>query len=614
MSRPTSWGTRWPRSSIRVSPVGLRRRPDHGRVAQFQSGYPGAKTSDIVQPSLVEAEELNFGAGVPWRIPRVEVDLEHVRPDIERIVEAIQRAAVSLPTPRPPWLDALADVYNMAHLGQAHDSAIVIGMVDDPDQQQQRVEWYRPERDGNLAFFGSSGSGKTTALRSLATAASITPEAGDVHIYGVDFGGGGLKLLAPLPNVGGIIDGSDDERVGRLFGWLRTTVEDRQARYSHVRAATLAEFRRMASRPGEPRILVLIDGVGTFKSEYDKTSDRSAIFAQFQQLLNDGGRVGVHFVVSAERPAAVPMSLATSFQRKFVLRQTDEDGYRYFGLPRDVLTPDSAPGRAMEVGRALELQVAILGDSPNVALQGRALENLAARRRVPHSSRPHLIQALPDHVPAGDMPASVAGRPVVGLSDETFQALPLEPATSVLVWGGSGTGRTNAMRWLATSVSRWNPEIPLVHLTSVPSALAESGLWGQSATGPVAVAELLGRINPMFGRPTPDGQPVGAVFVEGLDGFVRSSASEALLTLVRACRENGHLVVVECESGTWQNSWELSSELRAGRTGLMLQPEWSDLDILRASAPRFKKSEQPPGRGFWIQGGKATKVQVPLVE
>src|SRR5690606_15252254 len=108
--------------------------------------------------------------------------------------------------PRRPWLDELADTYELKALTKNSGDKIAIGMLDDPANQQQRPCYFNPDTDGNLVFFGASGAGKTTALRTLAISATLTRDVAPVHIYGIDGGNGGLGLLAPLPNVGEIID------------------------------------------------------------------------------------------------------------------------------------------------------------------------------------------------------------------------------------------------------------------------------------------------------------------------------------------------------------------------------------------------------------------------
>jgi S-DNA-T family DNA segregation ATPase FtsK/SpoIIIE len=44
---------------------------------------------------------------------------------------------------------------------------------------------------------------------------------------------------------------------------------------------------------------------------------------------------------------------------------------------------------------------------------------------------------------------------------------------------------------------------------------------------------------------------------------------------------------------------------------MLLWPEATDGEMLKTPLPRFKKAEMPPGRGFFVQGGKTWRVQLP---
>lgn len=588
-----------------------------GRVTQFQSGYPGAKTPEMALAAPVDISELNFGGGVPWRVPERKTNLDDLQTDIERLVASMSRAAVSagIPKPRKPWLDGLATTYDLSKLNQRRDSELTLGVIDDPEHQDQRVEYFRPDEEGNIAYYGAGGAGKTTALRSLALAASITPRSGGVHVYAIDVAGGGLSLLEPLPNVGAIIDGGDEERVSRLFRWLRTLADQRAARYSAAKAPTITEYRRLSGEPGEPRILVLIDGMGAFKAEYEGSSDRMATFALFQQLLVDGRGLGIHFAVTADRPAAIPTSLGTAFQRKVVLRQTDDDGYRYLDLPRDVLVPTSPPGRAMQVGRPQELQLAILGDNINVAAQSRMVEQLAEFLVGLPGPRPVPVRSLATEIPAGTMPAEVSGRPVLGVADDTLEPIGFNPSGAVMIWGPMQSGRTNAVRWFAQSLRAWKHDLPIVHLSARRSPLSDLDVWDMSATGVDACEKLLERIKGIVSEENRQGTPVLAVVVESYPDFLQSRIEGLLQDVVKACRANEHLIVAEGESNTWNSSWPLLMEIRNARTGLLLQPDYMDGDsLLRTALPRFKKGDPVPGRGYWIHAGKSVKVQIPLAD
>src|SRR6185369_15455915 len=102
---------------------------------------------------------------------------------------------------------------------------------------------------------GTGGSGKSVLLRTLAIAAGFTVRSGPCHVYGLDFGTRGLSMLSDLPHVGSIITGTDTDRTIRLINWLTRLVAERGERYSQAGAGTITDYRTLASRPDEPRIL-----------------------------------------------------------------------------------------------------------------------------------------------------------------------------------------------------------------------------------------------------------------------------------------------------------------------------------------------------------------------
>src|SRR5690606_26294103 len=302
-----------------------------GRLTSFQTGYAGGWTSETASKPSIDIAELTFGVEKRWEAPKPEVAEEKADlgpNDTARLVASLSAAATAahIPAPRKPWLDELASVYDLSMLRQRTDEELVIGVVDDAQKQSQYPVYFRPDVDGHLAVYGTGGSGKSVALRSIAVAAAITPRGGPVQVYALDFASGGLRMLETLPHVGAVIAGDDSERVARLLGRLRGMIDERVLRYGAVRASTVVEYRELASKPQEPRILLMIDGMATFRQEYEFSAS-SALFNQFLQILSDGRQVGIHVVVSADRPGSISPSVSASFQRKVTLRLTDENDY-----------------------------------------------------------------------------------------------------------------------------------------------------------------------------------------------------------------------------------------------------------------------------------------------
>jgi len=591
-------------------------RTGPGRIMQFQSAFPGARTPPVPPAPPIEVVELDFGVGRQWKMPERKAAGDAVPKDISRVVTTIGQASGlgGIPTPRKPWLDALAQTYDLLGLDQRRDTRIVLGVVDDPDNQEQVPEFFEPDREGNILFVGTGGSGKSTALRTLACAAAITPREGLTHVYGLDFAGGGLTSLEALPNVGSIVPGDDEDSVGRLLRYLVGIIEERALRYSALRAESLVKYRELADRSQEARILLLLDGFGNFRTTYEGSVSLLAQYNLFQRILIDGRTVGVHVAMTADRPSVVPTSVAASFQRTMVLRQSAEDAYAAMGVPKDILTPTSPPGRAMQVGRPLEMQLAILGTDLSTAGQARMVERLVGQIAEHHPTRPRQIQKLSAVVPAAEVPAQVAGRPVLGKEDATLAWMGFDPTGIILLSGPGQSGRTMAIRWLAESMRRALPDVPRIHFSASRTPLSGLDLWTISRSDVDSVAERLGTVMQYAMQPQQDGALI-SIFVEGLPDFVGSVVEEEMTALVRLCRRNGHLLVAEGESAAWGSPWPLVMEIRNARTGLLLQPEQADGDnLLRTPLPRARRSDFPPGRGFWVKADKAAKVQLPLIE
>ena len=587
-----------------------------GRVAVFQSAYPGARTTEEVQAVSVAVEEMGFGVARQWQVPESPRPGVDVAQDIDRVVDTLCAAAdlAAIQVPRRPWLPELAQTYNIRNLRQRSDSELVLGVIDQPDRQAQEAEYFYPDREGNIAYYGASGSGKTTALRSLAIAAAITPRGGPVDIYGLDFAGGGLEMLRPMPHVGDIVPGDDEERVTRLMDMLAGVVEERAARYSAAHASDLGAYRRISGKADEPRVLLLVDGIGVFSSDYQTVTARMSTWQRFQQILLDGRAVGVHVAVTADRQAAVPSSVASNFQRRVVLRQADEDAYLMFGLPKDVLSPSSTPGRAMQAGRPELLQLAILGDNINTLAQARLIEQLGGYMESQGRVRPRPIVSLPAVVPASKVPLTIDRRPVIGIDSGSLLPLPFRPVGTFTVGGGPQTGRTNALEWLARSLRGAFPQAAMFHIAPGRSVLASKIPWRMTARGADEAASLLSSAKPFLESLAREGEPAAIVVVEGIADFVYSAADAGLMETISLARSNGHLVIAESDLAGWSRGGALASALRSGRAGLVLCPALGDGDtVVGVSVPALPGRSAVPGRGYFTQSGGVWKVQVPLI-
>ncbi len=583
-----------------------------GRLTRFQSAYAGGWTSREPERAGVEVAELRFGGEVRWEEPRAEEQPERdLGPtDQQRLVAAIVRAqgAAHIPAPRRPWLDELAAVYDLGLLRQRTDAELLLGVQDVPDRQEQRPAYFSPDVDGNIAVYGTGGSGKSTVLRTLASAAAITPRGGPVHVYGLDFGAGSLRMLEKLPHVGSIIPGDDAERIIRLFRMLKAELEDRGPRYAEANASSITEYRSLTGRHDEPRILLLVDGFPSFREDFEIPAGRSQWYDVFRDLLADGRRLGMHVALTGDRAGAVPTAIGSLVQRRVVLRLAD-DGYGMLDVPGDILGPSSPPGRAIVDG--YETQIAVLGGSRAVSDQSDAVRRLAEAMERAGIRRAPEIGSLPKEVLLEALPPAHDGAPVLGVSDVDLGPFGFEPSGTLLLAGPPASGRSTALAALSASVARFDPEARLYYIGSARSPLASSPLWAATATTPADAAELAKDLVAAVTDPDTEGRI--AVFVESIGDFLQTPADSPIVELVRAVRRSDHLLVAEAETSAWGSSWPLLGEVKNGRRGLLLQPDSIEGDLLlKTPLPRMGRSEFPPGRGVYIHKGTFVRVQLPL--
>ena len=589
-----------------------------GRVTAFQAAYSGGRHAGRASSTPIEVASLRFGAGEP-RAVRSPAPTDECRPtrsegptDIERIVHTIGVAATQLgiEPPRRPWLPELAERYRLEALPtERNDAAIVFGVADDPELQVQPAVAFHPDVDGNMAIFGTGGTGKSGALRAIGVAAGFSvARGGPTWVYGLDFGSRGLQPLASLPHVGSIIPGDDGERVQRLLRWLESTMDERSARYAGAEAATITEYRRRSGRNEEPRVLVLVDGVGTFRTEYEGGL-LTRWWELFLRIATEGRALGIHVVMSADRPSSVPSNLASAVQRELVLRLASEMDYAMVDVPIDAYGPGTPVGRGFLDDR--EVQVAVIGGSGDLAEQGVALHRCAAAMERNGVAPAPPIESLPGWVALSDLPTD-ARRPTIGVGDDTLGAIGFVPEGAFLVAGAPQSGSSTTVATMVRSVAAVHPDTDFVLFGQRRSPLVSVVAWAAVAHGVVEIEQLAtklaGRLAEAAGRSI-------VVVIEAVGELLNTEADIPLQELLRVCRDQGVFVIAEGETSSLTGSWPLLQAVKSHRCGIVLQPDQMDGDSLfKTPFPRTTRPEFPAGRGLMVQGGQVTKVQVAVPE
>ena len=565
-----------------------RAQSDEPAVALFRHAF--GETSALGRPSAAQASG-----------DRPQDDRT---PDLDRLVGTIAEAAetASVGRPRRPWHPPLHPVYDLAALPRAaDDTEFVLGMADLPREQRQELTRFRPDRHGSLLVLGASGSGKTVLLRTFAATAGM-PDLGPLpHVYGLDFAGRGLDVVAVLPHVGSVVRGDDHERVVRLLRDLRSRITDRGERFAEARAGSLPEFRASPlGNADEPRVFVLLDGYPSFHSAYERV-EAGRWIDELNQLVADGRQFGVHFVLTADRRSAFPMALAGTVPARMVLRLTSPEEYSAAGVAPDIVTADSPAGRAVFDG--VEVQVALLGGDPAGRAQSSAMGVLANsvgnRMAVPAPS----VRILPTDLPA-DPALSTETAFAIGMRDSDLgpALVAFEPG-AFLVAGPPRSGKTTALDTLVATAPPCVKRIVVV--SPRPSPLTEHRPGVDTAVGPTQAAELLTSLlrSPVEGL---------LAIVDDLDLLADTEPDRLVASLMGTTADNASMVVVSASADAARRVYDGAlRDARGYKSGLLLQPDTDvDGDIVGTRLPRVVSPAWPPGRGFLVSQGTASLTHV----
>lgn len=582
-------------------------------LVPFQSAYVGGHTMADVQPPMARVRIFGFDHDTAVAEERrIVVPADHPS-DLQRLV-ANHRAAFGLfgaPMPRRPWLPSLAANYEMARLPRGRDDqAIVLGVRDEPARQLQSLAHFRPDTDGGLLVLGTGGAGKTVALRSIAISAGLAAEASGhpVEVHAIDFAGRGLDILEVLPHVGSVIAGDDTERVTRLLRTLRERIDQRAIAFAEVRASSLPEYRRTApDGPTMSRIIVLLDSYPGFQSMHERI-EAGRWLDLFTRLVADGRQVGVHFVITADRRTSVPMALVSSLPRRLVLRLSSDDEYANAGEPAGILSATSPPGRAIIDGQ--ELQVAVLGGSPNGERQSDAIVALAGRLRDSGVAEAPGVGVLPDELWRESLACpSTPERLVFALGDTDLAPRALNLAAGhVLVTGPPRSGKTTTLATIAQAASA--ARLPLFHVHVRPTPLGYAPFWGKVARGAEDGAALLERVIqalPKLGKRA-------VVVIDDVGELADTEADTALVELIRLGREHPVTLVAAVDNTVARRQYTGSlPEMRKDGVAVLLNPDPdTDGDLVGVALPRRTRGALPEGRGYLAQRGTAELIQVAL--
>lgn len=575
-----------------------------GQLVEFQSAYCSAPLADTAGRPPVVVEPL--GVGAPGATAAAGAGPSPGDPEPRTQLDALIDAVVAVghPPVRQIWNELLPEhlpfttadaMRRTPGYERGPGRLVLLGAADDPANQRQHAAVADLESGGGLLVLGTGGSGKTTALRTVAASAAIDDQragGGTVALFVLDFSSGELRALQALPQVCGAGSLDDMEATTRILETLDAEVGRR-------RSAAAGDD----DGAGRMRIVLLVDGYANLvdalqnsRGGQEQASDQW--LEAFHRVVLDGRQLGVHTVLTADRAGSVRNAIFASMTRRLVLRQMDPAETKSLGIPA---TDTFGPGAGYLDG--LRVQVATLTPPDADDAEGA----LAAFARILDVPRPQLLSPpLPEasRRPAGS--TSDGWRGVVGIADISGDEVPFDLSSlDVLVTGPPLSGKSWALRAMAEQLEEAGRTVYAI-------GAEDSGLrtfpWKASAWGIPEIEGLLGALRAELEFPGRD----AILVVDDLDlleGMPFDSATTGL-------GANRSIRMLGATTSFGYSNNEVVKRIRAARQVLHLQPGSArevaeTIGVMRLPLLRLGLSF-PPGRGMFVRNRVPTVVQVHL--
>lgn len=479
----------------------------------------------------------------------------------DAVRQAVQRAAAAADrsgerSAEPLWappLPARAVASSAVELTTTGASDSLPIMLVDRPAERRPAEWAWVPGLAPLLLAGSPGTGRTTALQTVAAAALGRGWAVHVAHGGEPAAWAAVHGLRDHPGLGTMVGADDPRRLVRLLDLLQDS--------------------------RGPAILC-VDDVDAVAAACDRMSGPAGT-ERLGRLLRDGRARGLGVAVAG--PLAVLGSRWAEVARhRIVLGPLDSGQAALAGVPRAVVLDRPVAGRAVLIGDGPPVHAQVLLPAARLPAAHPPREDRAAPRLRVLPLHPCAEDVRGQQEPAAhDARAAPRGLDAVplGLGDDHAGVILLElPAGArVVVAGPPESGRTSALRWIGESLQQRGRR----HVGVAPGMPGTDA--GSDATVLVDDADLLGQ--------------------EDADA------------VVRCWRDHPGAVVVAARSAWLATGYgALVGLLRGARTVLLLGPlrggcaHLSGADVLSHADPAAPRH---PGRGVLVGPRRCVPIQLP---
>ena len=331
---------------------------------------------------------------------------------------------------------------------------IVLGKVDDPENQAQIPLTLDFASSGHVAVCGGIVCGKSTMMQTMIYSLIQSYAPDRVNVYGLDFSSKMMSAFEHAPHVGGIMYENDLEKIGKFFHMLEGILKERKTLF---RGGNYSQYVQV-NGVTVPAIFVFIDNYSAFK---EKTGEAYEEF--MVQLSKEGVNHGIFLVVSGAAFGMNDITQRVGENIGKVLCLNLPDKFAYGDMLHNtqfaVMPESGVKGRGLADvdGRVLEYQTALAVEADNdydrmevIKQQCEEMKsswNGKCARRIPEIPEKPVWSEFSQ---LDDFTECVGNRELLPVGYDAANAsvysIPLRNTYCYLAWGTQRSGKSNFLR------------------------------------------------------------------------------------------------------------------------------------------------------------------------
>lgn len=359
---------------------------------QIQSGYSGAdyvKQEQYIDDESVSVHLVNWTAEKIRSVKKAVREIKSNKTQLEEVVSVIAAAGESQslqakqlwlpPLPLTLLLEkctAVESTFSPDQWDKNGFEKVICGIADLPEAQEQIPFGFDFVKNGHLAIYGSSSTGKSTLIQTILFSLSLkySPELFNVFI--MDFDGNSLASVAAMPHCAKYASESDERAIDEVICTIQSIIAERHQKFAQNHCANFESYIS-STNDKLPMIMLVIDNYAAFREKMYRSEDALV------QIISAARSCGIYLIVSGNSKGAIYYKITEQIPNKVVLNMNDTGAYRdILNVPVPIL-PEQTRGRALTAinKKAVEVQFAVPFDTANEAARTSNIHKIYSEMR-----------------------------------------------------------------------------------------------------------------------------------------------------------------------------------------------------------------------------------------